>query len=324
MSAAGQGSPTSAARPAPAPGRVIWNREAGQKAGVTTDATSDEQVRDAVAALGLADGLVEVGDGDGVREAARKALADGASPVVAAGGDGTVGLVASVLLGSDVPLGILPLGSVMNIARMLDIPRDLEAAARVVAAGVSRRIDVGLANGEVNFYEAASVGLGAEVFEHAQRASEGDLVGVRQAIRAALRYRPTRMDLEVDGRHLPVAALTVVVANGPYTGLGFTVAPEARLDDGCFDVAVFRHFSKLDLVRHFASIALGRHAWSPRITRTRGAAVRVTARRAQPARADGHDLGDTPVLFETLPSALLVLAPPARGQDEEPSRPRGA
>ena len=72
---------------------------------------------------------------------------DGIDVVVAAGGDGTIGAVASALLGTDVALGVLPLGSVMNIPRMLGVPRDLEAAAIALATGERRRIDVGEAGG---------------------------------------------------------------------------------------------------------------------------------------------------------------------------------
>jgi diacylglycerol kinase (ATP) len=315
MGGADEGGVEAPPHPGVSAGRVIWNRGAGQKAGLPTNGGTEDEFRAVVERLGLTPGLVEVGEGDDVTLKAREALAAGASPIVAAGGDGTVDLVAEALLGSEVPLGILPLGSVMNIARMLHIPRDLEGAADVIAAGHTCRIDVGLANGEVRFYEAGSVGLSAAVFEHVQRAADGEPRGLREAAAAAFRYRPARMDLELDGRLFRTAALTVFVANGPYSGMGFTVAPDARLDDGRFDIAVFRHFSKLDLVRHFASIALGRRRYSPHVTRLKAASVRVSSRRPLPTRADGNDLGTTPITFETLPAALLVLAPEASSEE---------
>ncbi len=115
-----------------------------------------------------------------------RAVESGAQLIVAAGGDGTVGLVGTELLGTDVALGILPLGSVMNIARMLGIPRDLAAAAEVLAARRVATIDVGEANGQV-FFETATVGMNAAVFSAAQHFEDGDW---GSPFRAALRSIP--------------------------------------------------------------------------------------------------------------------------------------
>ncbi len=214
---------------------------------------------------------------------------------MAAGGDGTVGLVATELIGhTDVALGILPLGSVMNIARMLGISRDLEEAAGVIAAGRTRLIDVGEANG-VTFYETASVGLNAAMFATAQHFEDGDYGSPIKVLWTAFRYRPARMQVELDSEEIATRALMVTVSNGAYTGVGMTVAPDARLDDGQFDVRVFRHFSKIELIRHLASIAFGRRRYSPHISTYRSAKVRITSRHPLPIRADANDLGATPL-----------------------------
>ena len=109
---------------------------------------------------------------DEAKETVKREVADGHKLIVAAGGDGTADLVANEILGKDVALGILPLGSVMNIARMLGVPRDLAGAASVIAAGREATIDVGEANGDV-FFEDASVGIQAAVFRQRGRVGEG-------------------------------------------------------------------------------------------------------------------------------------------------------
>ena len=93
---------------------------------------------------------------------------------------------------------MLPLGSVMNVARMLGVPRDLAAAAAVIASGREATIDLGEANGEV-FFEDASVGIQAAVFRHADEWARGDLGSIFRAIQAAFRYRPRRLELVLDG-----------------------------------------------------------------------------------------------------------------------------
>ncbi len=257
--------------------------------------------------------MIEPEDEDSARAAVRKAVADRVDVVVAAGGDGTVHMVADELLGSDSALGILPMGRVMNIARALGIGRDPELAARILAAGHVRAVDVGEAVASdgrtVPFLETGSVGLNAAIFREVSRADEGELHSILRTIWAAVRYRPARMSVELDDGVVETRALMVTASIGPYVGLAMTVAPSARLDDGRFDVSIFRRFSKWELLRHLASIAFGRRQYAPQVSRHRSANVRITSRRPLPARADHYDLGSTPVRFQTKARALLVVAP---------------
>jgi diacylglycerol kinase (ATP) len=289
--------------------RVLWNPSSGRKGGIPTNRASRETILELMARHGLGNELHETGSEDEATEAARDAVGQGYDVVVAAGGDGSIGLVGRQLLGSRTALGILPFGSVMNIPRMLGLPRDLEEAAQVLRAGHLRHIDVGQVEDSV-FFEAGSVGMLAAVSREATKADEGQYGAILRTMLAAVRYRPSRMILELDARPpIETRALLVAVANGPFMGVGFTVAPEASLEDGQFDVRIFLHYSKRELVLHFASIAFGRRSYEPRVRTERAARVRVTGRRPLPARADSRDIGRTPVVFEIRPQALWVVAP---------------
>ncbi len=289
--------------------RVLWNPASGRKGGLPTNRASRETLIELMARHGLGDELRETGSEDEAIEATQDAVAQGYDVVVAAGGDGSIGLVGRQLLGTRTALGILPLGSVMNIPRMLGLPRDLDEAAHVLSAGHLRLIDVGQV-GDGVFYEAGSVGMHAAMSREVAKVDEGDYGAILRSIVVAIRYRPSRMTIELDeGRIIEVRALLVVVANGPFMGAGFTVAPQAAIDDGLFDVRIFLHYSKRELIRHFMSIAFGRRAYEPHARTERAAWVRVTGRRPLPARADSEDLGTTPVTFEIRPRVLRVVAP---------------
>ena len=289
--------------------KVIWNASAGRRtlalarldeAGVTA------LMRDA----GLDFEVCATTSAEEAEEIARSEVEAGAQLVVAAGGDGTIGTVARVLLDKQVTLGILPLGSVMNIPRMLGIPRDSAEGARIIAAGATRTIDVGEANGR-EFFETVQVGIGASIFDEAQRIEAGDYGGVWRALRNAFRYRPRRISVELDdGRTIETRALMVTVGNGPYMGLAMTVAPAARLDDGKFDVSVFKHFSKIEFFTHLAAIAFGRRHYSPHVTTERSSHVRITGHRPLPVRADAMELGYTPLECRVRRGALKVIVPP--------------
>jgi diacylglycerol kinase family enzyme len=151
--------------------------------------------------------------------------------------------------------------------------------------------------------------MNAAMFREAQRFDRGDRLSVLRTFWVAFRYRPARMEIRLDDRIVRTRALMVTVANGPYTGVGLTVAPEALLDDGQFDVIVFRRFSKVRLLRHLASIAFGRRRVDPELQVHRSRTVRITSAHPLPARADAHHLGSTPVEFTVRPHALRVIVP---------------
>jgi diacylglycerol kinase (ATP) len=292
--------------------RIIHNAAAGMHAIPMHRFTGDD-LRALGARHGLGEDVVETTDEAEAREAVRAAVAEGIDVVVAAGGDGTAGLVAEEVMGTRTALAILPLGRIMNIARALGIPRDVEAAAELIQAGDIRVIDAGeatTADGRlVRFFEAGSVGMNAAIFREAVRFDEGHWASILRTVWVALRYRPARIQLDLDDQTVRTRALMVTVANGPYTGIGMTVAPGARLEDGRFDVRVFRGFSKWELIRHLGSIAFGRRQYSPHVTTHRSTTVRITSVHPLPARADGNDLGTTPVTFRTLPGVLRVVVP---------------
>ena len=197
----------------------------------------------------------------------------------------------------------------MNIPRMLGVPRDLEEAARILADGHVRSIDVGQVGDRI-FYEAGSVGMHAAATRELPKVDRGDYGAIIRSIVAAFRYRPSEMRIELDGdRTIETKALLVAVANGPFMGPGLTIAPEASLDDGLFDVRVFLNYTKGELVRYLASIAFGRRAPERRSLTERASRVRITSGRPLPARADAQDLGTTPVVFEIRPRVLAVVAP---------------
>jgi diacylglycerol kinase (ATP) len=289
--------------------RVIFNPSSGSKVGVTISQATPDELRALMDRHGLGADLVVATSAEEARASAREAAGAGYDLIVAAGGDGTVGTLACEILGRETALGILPLGSVMNIARMLGIPRDLEQAAAILERGEVQRIDVGEANSKL-FFEAGSVGLNAAIFQEAQRFETGKVRSTANAVWLVLRYRPARMQIHLDDRSVRTRALMVNVANGPYTGVGFTVAPDADPRDGLFDVRVFRRFSRWELLAHLGAIAFGRRRYSPKVSTYRSARVRIESVHPLPCRADGHALGTTPVSFKIRRAALRIVAPP--------------
>ena len=293
--------------------RVLWNPTAGRKGGVPTNRASRELLLDLMARHGLGEELLAPSSEADAIDATVEAVRSGYDVVVGAGGDGTIGLIGRHLIGSETALGILPFGSVMNIARMLGVPRDHEGAARVLAEGHLRTIDVGVGGGDCIFYEAASVGFAAAATRELPKVDRGDDLAIVRSVVAVFQYRPTQVRIELDQeRTMEAKAVAIAVSNGPYIGPGLPVAPEASLDDGLFDVRVFLSDTNADRIRSVANI-IRRRPHDRRSLSSRAAWVRITSARPLPARADAVDLGTTPVVFEIRPRVLTVVAPPPSG-----------
>ena len=157
------------------PVALIFNPRAGHKLGVETNAGGGQDVQAALQAEGIQFEAWPTEHAGHATELALRAVSEGREVVVAAGGDGTVNEVAQGLAGSDTVLGLMPLGSVMNVARTLWVPRDLQGAARTIAEGKVLAMDMGRI-GERFFLEAAGVGLdaGSSVTSNGSKAAGAD------------------------------------------------------------------------------------------------------------------------------------------------------
>ena len=263
-------------------------------------------------------------------------LREGVDLIAVAGGDGTVREVASTLVGTAVPLLVIPLGTFNNFARSLTLPTDPVRACQLVDTGTIQQVDVGVANGRFLFLEAAGVGVDAQLFPLGEAMKEGRFAAIFRVVRIALVHRQTAVELNFDRpldraylrsfrgqspvrhrrrrfrknrRRIRVRSSFLAVGNGPYYGSNFTVCPEAKLDDGLLSVGVFRDFSKRELLFHFLSISRGRRQYHPKLETFECAWLEVIAEEKLPVHVDGYPVGTTPVRFGVRRKALSVMVP---------------
>jgi diacylglycerol kinase (ATP) len=253
--------------------------------------------------------------------------------IAVAGGDGTVESVASSLVCTTFPLGIIPAGTFNNFARSLGLPLDPIEACHAIRAGNARPTDVGFAN-EKPFFECLGSGLDAALYPLGEEIKSGRVHRLLDLIRSVYHYRRQKFVLTLDrpasdalvrgstseshrlihfltrnrGSNLTLSALMLTVSNGPYFGMNYAVAPEERMDDGLLTVSVFNRYSKLQLWWHFASIAFGRREYSPKSIAFRVARLQVSGPRKLPVHLDGSPQKDLwPLDVECKKGALRVF-----------------
>jgi YegS/Rv2252/BmrU family lipid kinase len=244
-------------------------------------------------------------------EEAREAAAAGEIPVVMSG-DGLIGQVGGALAGTGVPMGVMPGGRGNDLARVVGIPDEPEAAAALIAAGATRTIDVGEANGK-RFLCIASCGFDSDANRIANEARyvRGNLVYLYAALRALAGWKPARFTLSLDGRERVLSGYSVAVANSRAYGGGMFIAPAAELDDGLLDVVWCERVGKLRFLAHLPSVFKGTHVENPEVGTERAAEVTVAADRPFAVYADGDHITDLPATIRVLPAALELIAPAA-------------
>jgi YegS/Rv2252/BmrU family lipid kinase len=249
---------------------------------------------------------------DGV-ERALAAIELGEVPVVVSG-DGLLGAIGGAMAGAETPLGLIPGGRGNDLARVLGIPDDPAGAVAVLAAGETRRIDVGEANGR-RFLGIVSVGFDSEANRLANETSflRGNLVYAYAAVRTLLGWKPGRFTVRVDEERYRFTGYSVSVANSRAFGGGMYIAPEAELDDGEFDIVTVGDVGKLRFVGNLPKVFKGTHVKEDEVRVFRASHLELTASRPFPVYADGEHLTNLPASLRVLPRALSVLVPPAAG-----------
>jgi diacylglycerol kinase family enzyme len=284
-------------------------------AGNGHDQEAADAVREKFAQAGLDAEVMLARDGDEIVRSARKALDAGARLVVGGGGDGTINAVASVLVGSGVPFGVLPLGTLNHFAKDLGMPLVLEDAVRAIAAGRQKQVDVGEVNGRI-FLNNSSLGLYPDIVhdreKQQRRLGRGKWLSALWASISALRRYPfLSVRLAVNGERLARRTPFVFIGNNEYLMEGLAIGERARLDAGVLSLYVAQRPGRLGLLRFALRALFGKLAHERDFDVLVSPEMEIETRRSQIMVAtDGEiHMMQTPLRYRVRPGALTVIVP---------------
>ena len=244
------------------------------------------------------------------QDLARKAVKAGDPLLVVAGGDGTIEDVLPELIGQDIALGIVPMGTMNNVARSLGVPLAIEDACKLIGMGTTRHIDIGRITSSAGtdaeyFLECAGIGLSAITAAGSQAFVKRHWNRIPRAVRKFFETKPTKMVVEMDDTVVEASTRIITVSNAPLMGNNMLAVPGGKMDDGFLDVQIYDGMDLAALVKHFKAAS----SKEPDDLKTyRVSKVRITSEEPTPANADMSIAPERHVIeMEVVPKALSMI-----------------
>jgi YegS/Rv2252/BmrU family lipid kinase len=258
-------------------------------------------------------------------ELAARAIREGASTVVAVGGDGTINEVANGFFVDGVDaagtaLGVLPMGTGGDFRRTVGIPEGFEPAIQALRERRLRRIDAGRIEMQAldgspltrHFVNIADAGIGGVVVERVNRTTKlfgGRISFQYAAMMTLLTFKPPAVRVESAEGRFDGRAQNVVVANGQYFGGSMHVAPRAVPDDGLLEIVVFGDIARFEALRSINDIYSAKHLENPKVQTWRTPHLRVSSDERVLIDVDGEMCGTLPATFTVVPAAIDLVVP---------------
>lgn len=231
--------------------------------------------------------------------------------VIVGGGDGTLNAAVDGIVDTQLPLGILPLGTANDLARTLAIPEALDQACQVIANGKQQQIDLGWVNGK-HFFNVASLGLSVQITKQLTKEIKqrwGVLAYAVTAIRVVGRSRPFLAEIRSNGESIKVKTVQIAVGNGQYYGGGMKIAEDAAINDQRLDLYSLEIEHAWEIIRLLPAMKQGQQADLPGVRTLQSQEIEVYTSKRRPINTDGEITTYTPAKFRLIPQALSIFVP---------------
>lgn len=239
-----------------------------------------------------------------------RALAKKPDLLILGGGDGTISGLVDHIVGTQIVLAVLPLGTANSFARTLGIPMDVDGALDVIAGGKRRRIDLGMIDSDY-FANGAAIGIAPRIAQsvpHALKKYLGRAGYLGWAAWEFLRFRPFTLIVGEGEAAERLAVVEVRISNGPYHG-GTEVNEQAEVDNGKIVVQAVTGHAKRRLIKNWAASILRLDARHETVRHFSGTELRIATEPPMAISIDGEVLARTPVNARVAAGVIEVLVP---------------
>lgn len=248
-----------------------------------------------------------------IQKIVNQAIEDGVNLFIAAGGDGTVSFVGNALIGTEIPLGIIPLGTGNLLAKELHIPQKLEGALELLTSAEHDTIKIDTIQLEERSYILnVSVGVTPQIMEQTDSSDKqrlGFFAYLINFIQQILGLKLQRFNLEYDGKKKTYSASEILITNGRSIGVeGLQWSQDVSLIDGALDLFIIRAANLFDILSLLISIFAKNERMNASIKIVRFTDYcRIKTQSPIRIQADGDCVGETPVEVKVNPSSLSII-----------------
>lgn len=231
--------------------------------------------------------------------------------IVACGGDGTINEVAQALIGQNIPLGILPLGSGNGLASNLAIPKEIEKALDLIINAPTHVIDVGRIQNHY-FFSNAGFGIDAQVIHRYASAKQRNFIGyLKASLWSFLHYKPQPLQFSVEGNYSTAKSyFFVMISNSNEAGYGISFTPNAKLNDGVFDIVAIEQLNFFEFIQFAWCVIRKQIPQMKKATTFQTHKIEIISKKdVIIAQIDGEpfEIHDTSIQLQIIPKALQVL-----------------
>jgi len=252
---------------------------------------------------------------ENIRQLVRNAVKEGFKLFISAGGDGTLSSVIDGLVGTELPLVIIPTGTWNALARALDIPLQIDRAIELVFQEHKIQTIDAMQVGDGYFVLSVSAGIGALAMKDVERQDKrrlGKFADLRKAVEEVLEFRAYQFEVKIDGKFTKFRASELMVANTSILGLrSLQLDPSIRMDDGKLNVCRIYANTLAEYLKLGLSMLRGdrERNWNMFCVEAMQE-VEIRSRSRLPVQGDGEVIGQLPVTVRLRPKAIQVVTPP--------------
>jgi YegS/Rv2252/BmrU family lipid kinase len=259
-------------------------------------------------------------------EIARQIVSEDGRNIIAAGGDGTINEIINGIFShpleirNECTLGIINGGTGQGFSQSIGLPAGLEKQLELIKSGRTNMVDIGYSKFKNQFDEEVEryfinefqIGIGGEVVERVERKGKrwgGRLSFGLRTIQSIISYTDQPLSIIIDDKKMPGEKFFgVIVANGAFMGGGMHLAPNAKVNDGVFNVLLIHETKLLQRFLNFSKIYSGQHIYTKHFSYIKAKSIHVESSIKTLVEADGELLGTTPCSTKIIPNALRVYS----------------
>ncbi len=229
--------------------------------------------------------------------------------VIAVGGDGTLKLVAEVVIDTSIPICVFPAGSANGMARELGMPANVEDCIKILLEGTEKKVDTILTNDTHVCIHISDIGLNAQLVKYFEENDVRGKIGyAREVFKVLWKRRLIQVSIKRDNTVFHRNAFMVVLANARMYGTGAKINPAGNIHDGLFEVIILRKLSVLELLK---MLFLNRPFNPNKTELLQAQSVSIEVRNKAYFQVDGEYMGKTKRIAASIhPEALVLIFPP--------------